>query len=171
MPDLKSNAWGEYSHAYGVATDIPDLLVQLSCYPEKTDHNSEPFFSLWSALCHQGDTYTAAYAAVPHILELATREPSKITSDFLLLPTSIEIARLDSRGPAIPDELVDDYVRTIQSMPNVIGDLHPSTFDETWSLTCASALAVSAGHGTLAEAILELEGEVAQKFLDWKADL
>jgi hypothetical protein len=57
---LESANWSELGHAYGSASDIPGLLAKLSAYPAKSGYDSEPFFSLWSALCHQGDTYPDA---------------------------------------------------------------------------------------------------------------
>ena len=168
MLSLESNDWSQLTHACGAANDIPGLLDQLSEYPSKSGYDSEPFFSLWSSLCHQGDTYTAAYAAVPHILALAEADVNRITYDFLLLPTSIEIARRTGRGPEVPAELSDNYTAAIKSMTAIIGQLRVDDMDETWCVTCGAAVAIAAGNPTLAEAILELEGDAASEFLKWK---
>ena len=168
MLSLESDDWSQLTHAYGAANDTPDLLAKLAVYPSKDGYDSEPFFSLWSSLCHQGDTYTAAYAAVPHMLQFAKAEPERITYDFLLLPTSIEIARLTGRGPDIPDHLKFAYDAAIQSLPQIVGQLRTKGMDETMCLSCGAAIAAAAGNGTLAEAILELEGEAAAEFLKWK---
>ena len=154
LMSLDSDDWSQFTHAYGAASDIPNLLARLAEYPSKVGYDSEPFFSLWSALCHQGDTYTAAYAAVPHILKLAEADPDRITYDYLLLPTSIEIARLEGRGPEIPAALKNGYEAAIQSMPRIVGRLSAQQMDETWCLTCGAAIAVAAGNPTLGEAIL-----------------
>jgi hypothetical protein len=165
---LDSDDWSQLTHAYGAANDIPDLLAKLAEYPSKDGYDSEPFFSLWSSLCHQGDTYTAAYAAVPHMLRFAEAEPERITYDFLLLPTSIEIARLTGRGPEIPDRLRVAYGAAIQSMPRIVGHLGAKEMDETLCLSCGAAIAAAAGKPIMAEAILGLEGEAAAEFLKWK---
>ena len=165
---LDSENWSQLADAYGAATDTPDLLAKLADYPSRDGYDSEPFFSLWSSLCHQGDTYTAAYAAVPHMLRFAEAEPERITYDFLLLPTSIEIARLTGRGPEIPDQLKGAYEAAIQSMPRIIGQLRPREMNETMCLSCSAAIAAAAGNPTLAEAVLELEGDTAAEFLKWK---
>ena len=169
MLDLDSSTWSKLEHACGSAADIPQLIVDLDPYAEYSNSDSEPFFALWSALCHQGDTCTAAYAAVPHILRLAKRAPEKIHYSFLLLPASIEIARLAGRGPEIPKDLEEPYAAAIRSMGTIIAERDPGSMDETWALVAAAAIAVSAGHATHAEAILELEGESAREFLEWKA--
>jgi len=165
---LDGKGWSDLSHAYGTAEDIPDLISQLSKYPANTDYQSEPYFTLWSSLCHQGDVYTASYAAVPHILMFAEQEPTRITFDYLLLPVSIEIARLNGRGPEIPEDLVSSYSEAIHSLPRIVGMIPVKDQDETSCLAGAAAVAVAAGNSTLAEAILELEGGAAKEFLEWK---
>jgi hypothetical protein len=142
-------------------------LRQLETYPLVRGADSEPFFSLWSALCHQGDVHTASYAASPIILSLAQAQPEKATYDYLLLPTSIEIARLTGRGPELRGDLSADYLGAVQSIPKIVGSFAASRLDETFALTCAAAIAVAGGHALQAEAILELEGNTAEEFLEW----
>ena len=170
MLNLDEKEWSELSHAYGTAEDIPDLISQLSEYPINTDYKTEPYFTLCSSLCHQGDIYTASYAAVPHILLLAEKKPTRISFDYLLIPVSIEIARLSGRGPDIPKNLRESCVDAIHSMPRIVGLIPVEDMDKTKCLVCAAAIAVAAGNSTLAEAILELEGDAAKDFLQWKFD-
>ncbi|NKE59970.1 hypothetical protein FXN61_25490 [Lentzea sp. PSKA42] len=54
--------WSQLTHAYGTAEDIPGLLDRVA-----TSNDSEAWDELWSALCHQGTTYPASYAALPHL--------------------------------------------------------------------------------------------------------
>ena len=56
MLSLESAEWENLRHAYGPATDIPDLLQQLEAFPSDNGR-SEPWSSIWSALAHQGDVY------------------------------------------------------------------------------------------------------------------
>jgi hypothetical protein len=58
MLSLDSPRWADLTHAYGVASDIPELLRQLHSLPDSSGE-SEPWFNLWSALAHQGDVYPA----------------------------------------------------------------------------------------------------------------
>lgn len=53
---LDSARWATLEHAYGKASDLPAMLRQLDALPEAIG-NEEPWFSLWSALAHQGDVY------------------------------------------------------------------------------------------------------------------
>lgn len=75
MLELDSPRWKKLKHAYGKASDIPALLERLKTAPPPADWQSEPWFSLWSALCHQHDVYTASYAALPHIAAIAAAKP------------------------------------------------------------------------------------------------
>jgi hypothetical protein len=61
--------------------------------PSTSDANEGPWFDLWSALCHQGDVYSASFAAVPHVVRILALFPSKACFDFFLFPASVEIAR------------------------------------------------------------------------------
>src|ERR1700759_1430456 len=117
MLSLDDPNWRELRHAYGSAADIPDLLraVARSTAP-KRDHEDEPWFSIWSSLCHQGDVYTASYAAVPHIVEIASTAKPPIDFGFFALPAAIEIARRNGRGPDIPEQYEADYTQAVQRL-------------------------------------------------------
>ncbi|MER6027849.1 hypothetical protein [Streptomyces sp. NPDC001851] len=65
--------WGQLSHAYGPADDIPGLLREMES--EDADVRAEAAHELFSALCHQGDIYDASAAAVPHLARLALHGP------------------------------------------------------------------------------------------------
>jgi hypothetical protein len=94
MLPLDDPYWSELVHAYGKASDVPELLLALaSSTGPKTGYEEEPWYSLWSSLCHQGDVYTASYAAVPHIVKIACEAAPPIDSSFLQLPAAIEVAR------------------------------------------------------------------------------
>lgn len=69
MVDLGSPRWRELLDAYGPATELPALLGRLAD-GEKSVALEE---SLYGALWHQGDVFTASYAAVPHIIRAAAR--------------------------------------------------------------------------------------------------
>lgn len=50
------------THAHGTAEEIPGLLDRVAAASA-----SEAWSELWSALCHQGSTYCASYAGLPHL--------------------------------------------------------------------------------------------------------
>ena len=167
MIELESEVWGKLDHAYGKANDIPKLLRQLYDYPRSDDPNAEPFFSLWSALCHQGDCYSASYASVPHIVQATISGLDQVSYEYVLLPTAIEIARKSGRGPEIQEDLVVSYEDSIRKLPRVAIALLGPDSNETLTLVASAAVAASSGHPKLADVILSLEGDVIDNYSEW----
>jgi hypothetical protein len=167
MLSLDSDRWTELQHAYGAASDLPALLRQLADFPPHAHDKAEPYFSLWSALCHQGDVYTASYAAVPHIVQALASDPIRAHWDYFLLPTSIEIARSQGRGPSMPGELAPDYQAALAALPGLAGRTASRDLDELYCRVLAAALVTVKGQPHFGEAILELTPEVLPKFMDW----
>ena len=104
MIALDSSMWAELRHAYGAATDIPRALRSIAANPRVSSTTEGPWFELWSALCHQGDVYSASFAAVPHVIDILSANLTLACFDFFLLPASIEVARHRS-VVAIPNSL------------------------------------------------------------------
>jgi hypothetical protein len=99
MIELDSSDWHVLRHAHGPAIDVPLLLCQLSANPRpQNDHRGEPWISLWSSLCHQGDVYSASYAVVPHVVQIGWTAAGEIDSGLFLLPTCIAVERAIGRG-------------------------------------------------------------------------
>lgn len=65
MIALNSPRWTELTHAYGNASDTPRLIEAL----EKGDASA--LDDLYGSICHQRSTYTASFAAVPHLVGCA----------------------------------------------------------------------------------------------------
>jgi hypothetical protein len=121
---LDHPTWSELTHAYGSARDIPELLVAARSFPNrKHDANEEPWFSLWSALAHQGDVYTASYAAAEHLALDAVNRPSELWLDRLNLVFWIEHCRMKRSAPAVPDFLTSSYDRAKQVAHQKLADL------------------------------------------------
>jgi hypothetical protein len=101
--------WRDLRHAYGPATDIPELLVKAQTDMRRGHIPDSTWFCLWSALCHQGDAYSASHAAVPYLVGLAGLPAYRGNYDPLLLASSIEASRLAGRGPALAPEIGEVY--------------------------------------------------------------
>jgi hypothetical protein len=160
MLPLDDPRWRDLQHAYGPASDIPALLRALVVSPgPKSSYRDEPWFGLWSSLCHQGDVYTASYAAVPDLVQIACETNEPIDFSFFQLPTAIEVARLRGRGPKIPPAYADNYHRAIARLVDAV-NLHRN---EPWSqpmmLSASAALAIAKGHVDIAEALLNLDDD------------
>lgn len=171
MLNLDDDRWSQLTHAYGKAHDIPELLIRLKSLPKHLDWKSEPYFSLWNSLCHQGDTYTASYAAVPHIYSICEKDMGLAHWSMPQLMVCIEISRLQERGPIIPDHISELYFEAIKKLPSLIVNMQTvSQADELVSVGAAS-LAVITGAASLAEAYLEMTTEMAPRFLEWVLEI
>jgi hypothetical protein len=106
--------WSSLSHAYGPAFDIPALLLRAETDSRDGNEPGTAWFQLWSALCHQGDSYSASYAAVPALIRIAELEAYSDRYDPLLLAASIELARLEGRGPALSQSLAASYSEALR---------------------------------------------------------
>ncbi len=111
MIPLDSSKWEQLRHAYGSASDIPDLLRDVIRTPYE---NGGAWFDLWSALCHQGDIYPASVAAVPHIIAGGLEAKDGIlATGFISLPVSIEESRMKRPEQIRPDDIESDYRKAI----------------------------------------------------------
>ena len=73
--------WKAFSHAYGEASQIPDLLDRLRNAPDEAIGQD-----LWSCLCHQGTVYSASYVALQPLFEIASAlPPSDRLSPLMLI--------------------------------------------------------------------------------------
>ena len=164
---LESSRWAELRHAYGSAGDVPALLSRLHNLPA-AEAETEPWFSLWSALAHQGDVYSASFAAVPHVIAALASAPSKADSAYFQFPAWVEICRF-RKQVAIPEDLQGAYFIALGQLPSLVAAAS-SRLPEVGFLACAlSAIAAASGQHAVAEAILEIATPAeAQEFLEWK---
>lgn len=167
MLALTSPRWETLSDAYGSAANIPQLLRQLEKAPPYEDYQTEPYFSLWSGLYHQNDIYTGSYAALPHLANACRANPSSTAWTVLHLMVRIEFARLKLWGPPMPEDLEAAYFSAIADLPQIAIDMLHDQKDPSLTVIAAAGLAVAKGDVPLAEAIMELEGETIDAFLDW----
>jgi hypothetical protein len=162
---LESSRWSELSHAYGPAIDIPPLLAMLSELPTSAG-DSEPWFSLWSALAHQGDVYDASFAAVPHVIEAMSTSPGEVDYVYFQFPAWVEICR-KKKGIEVPPDLSPGYFQALNTLPALVA----AASNRDWSpdfLQCAlSAIAAVKGKAEVAETIQGLTPAVAENFLEW----
>lgn len=120
MIPLDDPKWKEIPDAYNQGGKIPNLLRQLQADPSpQKDYKNEPWFSLWSSLCHQDDIYLASYAAVPHIIQIGHDAKGEIDKNFFLLPKEIFVIRLQGKGPEVPEELWIPFILSMHHLHKV----------------------------------------------------
>ena len=157
MLDLNSSRWGELTHAYGNAADIPNLLRQLQTAPPQDNYRSEPWYSLWSALCHQGDVYTATYAAMPHIVAMASKKNRRERFDCLIFIGYAEACRHHKGAPPIPPDLATDYIAAIDAAPGIFLACLNESWDQEETRALLGGLAATKGLPELGEVIIGLD--------------
>jgi len=162
---LESSRWSELHHAYGQASDIPALLKQLAEIPDSSD-NKEPWFSLWSSLAHQGDVYSASFAAVPHVIEALASSPLKAEFSYFQFPAWVEICR-KKNGVSVPDDIAPAYFEALSRLPALVAAASSREWDSNFLCCALSALAAAKGFDSVAEAVLEINPEVAEEFMEW----
>lgn len=154
MLALNDPRWGRLQHAYGPATDTPALLEQLQT---STGPDQGPWDGLWSSLCHQGDVYSASYAAVPHIVATAIRTTTPVDFSFFAMPAAIEIARARGRGQPMPGDIAEAYQAAVVRLADAVLGHRGEPWDRQMLRSAATALATAKGDIDLAEAIFELD--------------
>lgn len=152
---LDDPRWANLSTAYGPAVDLPNLLT-LAAEDFRPGHEEQSnWFALWSALCHQGDVYTASYAALPHLVGLATERLQRRHHDPLHLAASIELSRLEGRGPAVPEDLIASYYQAVEVGRRLAERSVSAAWDRESERVILGSLAAFSGDIASALAILD----------------
>ncbi len=115
MLALDSHRWCELNHAYGPATDVPALIRAIANepFPRYSDHpadarnNPTPWDEVYASLCHQYSIYSATYAALPHIVEIAEAGGLEQRVETLLLAGTIRVNGV--ADPDIPTDLIGEF--------------------------------------------------------------
>lgn len=165
MISLESDLWSELPHAYGFASDIPALLKRLAELPDSSS-DDEPWYSLWSALAHQGDVYPASFAAVPHVIAILAKFPTEADAVYFQFPAWVEICR-QKKGVPVPKDLEEAYFSSLVRLPHLVALASERAWDATFLQCALSALAAAKGSGAVAEAAQELSPEIAEEFMEW----
>jgi hypothetical protein len=162
---LESDRWSKLHHAYGFASDVPALLSQLSTLPSAKGE-AEPWFSLWSALAHQGDVFDASFAAVPHVVRAAATNPLRADAVYFQFPAWVEICR-KKQGVEVPGDLAAAYFAALAHLPSLVAAASAREWDADFLQCALSAIAAAKGQTLVAEAVQELSPDIASEFMEW----
>lgn len=118
MLSLDSPRWKELRHAYGSAEHVPALIRAIAAeatprysdHPAKARSNPTPWDEVYSSLCHQGSAYSATYAALPHIVQIAERDGVAMRAETMILAGTI---LLHNNPDDVPDDLAEDFEKAI----------------------------------------------------------
>jgi hypothetical protein len=132
------------------------LLQRTEAFPAETDWQAEPWFSLWSALYHQGDIYPASIAAVPQIVSTLSQAPDKATLSFFLLPASVAVA--DNANPVdVPEEMRESFASALAALGGIATSALSTITDEYVARAAQAAVLVSQGDFQQAGELLEAD--------------
>ncbi|AKQ65934.1 hypothetical protein A176_002846 [Myxococcus hansupus] len=95
MLNFDDPKWKELSGGYRIPYDASVALRELEAGEDAWDE-------LWQELHHQGDVGEASYAAVPHLVRIASAAP-QIDKNLFSLVATIEIERHRGLNPPLPD--------------------------------------------------------------------
>ncbi|AKJ05861.1 hypothetical protein ATI61_110390 [Archangium gephyra] len=155
MLSLDSPEWTRLQHAYGPAGDIPELLERFQEQPDEEDWDE-----LWSCLCHQYTTYSATYAALLHIADIARTRPSSEWGQFLSFAGTVIAC---TKEGDVPDAYRADVARAVESFRALAGEAvlnHPHEQPEFVMLL--ESLAALHGSRTLGLQLSRLNDEEFQ---------
>lgn len=162
MLSLDSPEWSSLSHAYGAAQDVPALLARLVDGSAAAD----TWNALWSALAHQDDVYDASFAAVPWVIDALALDPAGAADTYYQFPAWVEICRCKA-GQDVPAALAPAYFSALQRLPSLTAIALAVPCDEARLRCILASIAAAKAQTEMAEALLELSPEVADRFLDW----
>lgn len=168
MLSLDSVRWTELHDAYGPASIIPRLIRDLERYPPGDEERAEPYFSLWSALCHQGTVYPASFAAFPHLVRALEAQPTRAPWTLYLLVGAIETSRSQIGDAPMPEDLAAPYFEALTKVPGIAMRAASEPWDELRCRAILGCVAAAKGHPRLSEAIDELEPEAIDKLFEWR---
>jgi hypothetical protein len=134
-----------------------------------SEGESEPWFSLWSALAHQGDVYSASFAAVPHVVAVLAKAPGRADSTYFQFPAWVEICRART-GTDVPPDLAPAYFEALAQLPTLVAAAADREWDDGLMVCALAAIAASKGAYDVAEAVLELSPDVLADFATWLAE-
>lgn len=87
LDDLDDVPWGELTHAYGEATDVPAQLRALAS--EDAELRAHALHELYGNVFHQGTRYTASAHVVPFLLEMLRAPEQQEKHELLWLICSL----------------------------------------------------------------------------------
>ena len=101
MLNLEDPRWRTLHGGYRVPYDASLPLARL-------ERGEDVWSELWDELHHQGDVGEASYAAVPHLVRIASVRPGR-DRNLYALASVIEVERHRRRNPPLPSWLSAAY--------------------------------------------------------------
>jgi uncharacterized Zn-finger protein len=137
---LDSPRWKTLRHAYGAAGDVPDLIraVEAEKVPDYRDGGT--WFEVYSSLYHQHSTYSATYAALPHIVGIANAGTLRQRIAVMCLVGDIQVH--GHADETIPSDLIPAFesavvatkASSLETLREAVGSGITNAADSNWIL-------------------------------------
>lgn len=140
---LDDARWSALRHAYGPAGDVPALIEALARGDDRrqpADLRDGVWHRVWSALCHQGDVYSATFAALPHIVAIGATRPRGEQLAFWSFAAAVALAE---PAASVPQDLAEAYRAAIaRARADVVHCVVPGVedYEGRWSLVAVAGL-------------------------------
>ena len=155
MLSLESPRWASLTQSYGTAEDVPRLLEALACIGS-TEARAEVWFALWRTLHRPQETFTASYAAVPHLLAIGRALSSRECAEAVHLVTRIEVSRREPTSAAMPGDLVAAYAAAVDGLPELVSAMRSEPWTAEMAQIFAAALLAGMRQPELARGVLDI---------------
>ena len=135
MLPLDDKLWSVLATAYGDARRVPKLLGDLEGDRDSWEWSApwslDPWGSVWESLCHQGDAYSASYAAVPHVVRMAADRPPTAQLKAIFFVASVEVALHNAwQGESCPPDLEPAYRKGLTDLLPIVDVCERHPWDE-----------------------------------------
>jgi hypothetical protein len=107
MLDLDSSRWQEL-RACGEDGRIVAQLIRRVAAGEESEYGE-----LLNEICHQETVYSAAYAAVPHLIAIAASKAPGERGWPLFVAGAVSLAANRQDAAPLPSELAEDYKKSL----------------------------------------------------------
>lgn len=156
---LNSDRWASLWDVYGPAASVPENLRKL--YSAESDQRFDAVLqNVMTAVFHQHDATTAAFAVAPHLAAIMLERPSRrlqcVEAIALIEAARQNSAFRQSREVEVPEDLCDEYAATIARLPQMIGACADLPWEQHQCFLFAGTLLAVKGETGWVEDLMEL---------------
>jgi hypothetical protein len=100
------------------------------------------------------------------VIQALKQAPEKADFCYFQFPAWVEVCR-QKQSVEIPKELETDYFAALSELPSLVAAAAEREWDSNFLCCALSAIAAAKGFGSVAEAVQEINPEVAEEFMEW----
>ena len=156
---LKDDTWQSLRNAYGNAGDTPKLLEEAKTAPSGGSE-AEPWFSLWSSLCHQGDIYSASIAALPHLKQIGKERLENDVTEPLDLLCAICVSALRNGLPEGAKVFAEEFQSIVDDLPGTAVQLLRKIKNDDHARYIAATILISTNHMDIGTKLYDSDEEM-----------